>query len=79
LGHLLFGRNPKTSAVAAEAFLHEIENLCERVGVPRRLGALGVAREQIPLLVKSSRGASMSGNPREVSDSELTTILEELL
>ena len=30
-------------------------------------------------LVKSSRGSSMSGNPVELSDEELTKILEELL
>ena len=40
---------------------------------------MGVTREQIPAIVKSSRGASMSGNPRELSDDELTAILEGLL
>ncbi len=59
--------------------MHEIETLCDRVGVPRRLSQVGVAPEQIPALVKSSRGASMSGNPRELSDGELTEILEGLL
>jgi hypothetical protein len=28
--------------------------------------------------VQSSRGSSMSGNPRELSDAELTTFLEEI-
>ena len=63
----------------AEAFLHGIEGLCDHVRVPQRLSQLGVKREQIPALVKSSRGASMSGNPRDISDEELTAILEELL
>ena len=58
--------------------LRGIDALCDRVGVPRRLSQVGVAPEQIPALVKSSRGASMSGNPRELSDAELTAILEEL-
>jgi alcohol dehydrogenase class IV len=79
LSHLLFGRNPKTPAAAAEAFLAEIEKLCEQVGVPRRLSQVGVTREQIPALVKSSRGASMSGNPCELSDAQRTEILEGLL
>jgi alcohol dehydrogenase class IV len=79
LSHLLFGRNPKTPADAAEAFLLEIEQLCDRVGVPRRLAQVGVTRAQVPALVKSSRGSSMSGNPRELSDAELTAILEGLL
>jgi len=29
--------------------------------------------------VRDSRGSSMSGNPRELSDEELTKILEEVL
>jgi alcohol dehydrogenase class IV len=79
LAHLLVGRSFPHPAVAADAFLAEIERLCDRVGVARRLGPLGVTREQIPLLVKSSRGTSMSANPREISDAELTAILEGLL
>jgi alcohol dehydrogenase class IV len=59
--------------------LRGIDTLCDRVRVPRRLSQVGVAPEQIPALVKSSRGASMSGNPRELSDAELTAILEDLL
>ena len=57
----------------------EISTLCDRVGVPRRLSQLGVTAEQIPDIVRSSRGSSMSGNPRELSDAELTAILEEIL
>jgi alcohol dehydrogenase class IV len=79
LSHLLFGRSPKMPVEAAGAFLAEIEKLCDRVGVPRRLSQIGVRREQIPALVQGSRGASMSGNPRELSDAELTAILEEML
>ena len=79
LSHSSFGHSPKTPRAAAELFLEEIENLCDRVGVPRRLSQVGVAAEQIPAIVKSSRGASMSGNPRELSDAELTEILENLL
>ncbi len=78
LGNLLFDCNAKTPADAACLFLEEIETLCRRVGVPRRLSQVGVTREQIPAIVNSSRGASMSGNPRELSDDELTAILEEL-
>lgn len=79
LSHLLFGRSPKTPIEAAEAFLAEIEKLCDRVGVPRRLSQVGIRREQIPALVQGSRGASMSGNPRDLSDVELTAILEKLM
>jgi len=64
---------------AVDALVEEIESLCSRVGIPRRLSQLGVKAEQIPDLVKNSRGSSMSGNPRELSDEELTKILEDLL
>lgn len=79
LGHIVYGRSPKRPVEAAEAFCAEIEGLCERVGVPRRLSDVGVGRDLIPAIVKSSRGASMSGNPRELSDAELAAILEGLL
>ena len=75
----LFPRPMKTPAGAAATFLKEIESLCDRVGVPRRLSQVGVTREHIPALVKSSRGASMSGNPCELSDAQLTEIIESLL
>jgi alcohol dehydrogenase class IV len=80
LSHLLFGRGRFTPPEEAVAVLiEEVEALCDRVGVPRRLSELGVKREQIPLLVKDSRGSSMSGNPRELADEELTWLLEEIL
>jgi alcohol dehydrogenase class IV len=68
-----------TPEQAVEILLQEISNLCDRVGVPRRLSQLGVTAEQIPDIVESSRGSSMAGNPRELSDAELTAILEEIL
>ena len=80
LGHLLFGaRFRQSPEAAADMLIEKVEQLCRQVGVPQRLSELGVRREQIPALVKSSRGASMSGNPRELSDDELAVILEDLL
>lgn len=67
------------AAEAVERFIEHIEGLCRRVGVPGRLSQLGVRREQIPELVRSSRGTSMSANPRDVSDAELTGILGDML
>jgi alcohol dehydrogenase class IV len=64
---------------AVDLLIRRIEALCVRVGVPRRFSELGVRREQIPALVRDSRGSSMSGNPRELSDEELTAMLEEIL
>lgn len=68
-----------TTDELADHFLRRIQSLCDEVGLPRRLSQVGVRREQIPQLVIESRGSSMSGNPRELSDQELSQILEEIL
>jgi alcohol dehydrogenase class IV len=64
---------------AVDLLIEKIEALCRRIGVPPRLADVGVRHDQIPAIVKSSRGQSMSGNPREVSDAELTHLLEKML
>lgn len=63
----------------AEEFIVRIERLCRTVGIPQTLSELGVRPDQIPHLVHSSRGNSMSGNPREVNDDELRQVLEGML
>jgi alcohol dehydrogenase len=73
------GYKPKSADEAVDRLIAEISALCNRVGVPRRLSQLGVRAEQIPAIVAGSRGSSMSGNPVELSDQELTQILEEIL
>jgi alcohol dehydrogenase class IV len=79
LGRALFvGASSATEEEAAEAFVREIAALCDRVGTPRRLSQVGVTRDQIPAIARDSRGSSMSGNPRELSDAELTAILDEI-
>jgi alcohol dehydrogenase class IV len=76
----LFGTEPSAKPKeAAEILIHKVEKLCEIVNVPRRLSDLGVTADRIPAIVASSRGNSMSGNPRELSNKELTAILEEIL
>ena len=80
LARLLIGCGPSTpDHEAAEALISEIESLCGRVGTPRRLSEVGVRQEQIPAVVKNSRGNSMSGNPVQLSDEQLTAILEGVL
>ena len=59
-------------------FQSVIRSLNERLEIPRRLAAIGITREQLPALAKSSRGNSMDGNPRDVSDGELLALLEQL-
>jgi alcohol dehydrogenase class IV len=57
----------------------KIDDLLDDLKIPRRLSEIGVKRAQIPAIIRDSRGNSMSGNPRELSDEELTQILENIL
>ena len=63
----------------ADAFIEHIEQLCRELNVPRNLSQVGVRPEQLNDLVQGSRGNSMNGNPRQLSDAELRAILEECL
>jgi alcohol dehydrogenase len=64
---------------AADRFIEHIERIAQAVGVPERLSAIGVTRQHIPALVQGSRGSSMDGNPRDLDDSALQRLLEEML
>ena len=82
LGRMVLGLQRSTPADDAEvvdAFIDRIDSLCRQVGVPRRLCEVGVTREQIPTIAAASRGSSMSGNPRQLSDEELAAELENIL
>ncbi|WP_437185697.1 iron-containing alcohol dehydrogenase [Planctomicrobium sp. SH668] len=61
---------------AVDLLIETVEQICMALKIPSRLRDLGVQKDQIPLLVAGSRGNSMNGNPRHLSDSELTEILE---
>jgi alcohol dehydrogenase class IV len=79
LGEVLCGRRFDSPAAGARAAVERIEELSAEVGIPRRLRDLGVRAEVLPALVKSSRGNSMSGNPRQLTDPELAELLEAML
>ena len=66
-------------AAAVDAGVARIQEICDEVKIPHTLAEIGVRAEQIPEIVKSSRGNSMNGNPLELSDAELTQILEGML
>lgn len=53
-----------------------VDRLTDRLRIPRRLRDLGVQHEQLTAIVAGSRGNSMSGNPRDLSDEELFQLLE---
>jgi alcohol dehydrogenase class IV len=74
----LFRQKEQSGNVSAADFIQRIEDLCREIRIPARLRDIGVLREQIPALVTGSRGNSMSGNPRDLSDQELNDILTNL-
>ena len=67
-----------TQAAEARRLIECVERLARTVGIPNSLAEIGVDRARIPDLVRGSRGNSMSGNPRELSDDELTEVLEAM-
>jgi alcohol dehydrogenase class IV len=79
VGAILCGGTFDSPQSALEAGIQRVEQISRRIGIPGRLSELGVEKAQIPAIVQSSRGNSMSGNPRDVGDDELTSILEAML
>ncbi len=80
LAHVLFGvRFQQSPEEAVDRLIEEIERLCERVGVPRRLSEVGVQPDQIPAIARDSFGNSMRGNPVELSEPKVVELLRGLL
>jgi alcohol dehydrogenase class IV len=78
LGELFAGRTFGSTEETAEVSVEFIVELGRRIGIPGRLRDIGVEKSQIAELVPSSRGNSMSGNPRDLSDAELLNLLESI-
>lgn len=78
LAPLFSRRTWDTPAAAADFTVEAVRELALSLRIPLRLRDLGVEKSQLPALVPASRGNSMNGNPRPLSDSELSDILEAL-
>lgn len=63
---------------AADHAFQSIQQLRGELKLPNSLSELNVDRDQIEELIPASRGNSMSGNPREISDDELRKLLHNL-
>lgn len=79
LGRAITGENRQSDAADAEAGIVAIEQLSAELGIPRKLSELGIHAEDLPDLARASRGNSLNGNPREISESELIDLLGSLL
>lgn len=60
---------------AADAFVDRVERLCQAAGVPLRLAELGVTADDLGRLAEHSGGASMRGNPVQLTPAELRAAL----
>lgn len=78
MAQLFHPRKWSSQMTAADFTIDSITQLGFDLGVPQRLRDLGVRPDQIAELVPASRGNSMSGNPRPLSDEELKEILEAI-
>ncbi|MDR2704795.1 MAG: iron-containing alcohol dehydrogenase [Planctomycetaceae bacterium] len=64
--------------IATEKLISKVEELCDLLGVPRRLSDLGINSSMIPNLARDSKGTSMSGNPKELSTTDVEKILRNI-
>ncbi len=79
LARTILKREFCSNTEAVHVLIEQIESLCAEIGIPNRLSNIGVQRSQIPALIAGSRGNSMAGNPRDLSDAELRKVLEAML
>jgi len=79
LSRLLFGFDKTVSdETATERLIDRIEQLCRAFGLPMRLSDCGIDEALIPAIARDSKGNSMSGNPKELSDSDIERILRKI-
>ena len=79
IGRITAGRLDLDESSAVEHAIHTVDQLCARLAIPRRLSDLGVTAAEVPQLALGSRGNSMNGNPRDLSNDEIVRILEDML
>ena len=63
----------------AEAGIQFIRRLKKELKIDDTISKFGVAREDIPKIIHSASSSSMSGNPGELSETELEKMMVELL
>ncbi|GHT12151.1 alcohol dehydrogenase [Planctomycetales bacterium] len=78
LGRLVTGNAALTDEQATERLIAEIVELCKLLDLPQSLRQIGVRDEMFPVLARDSKGSSMSGNPKELSESDVENILRSI-
>jgi len=62
---------------AVDFLIEKVRGMLTELGIPDCLRKLRIQSESIPAIVRESRGSSMSGNPTQLSDTELVKVLEK--
>lgn len=78
MAEALTGRRFHQEEEALQAGLDALEELRQALKIPT-LGELGLKEEDLPAVVRGSRGSSMSYNPVELTDDQLLAALEAAL
>lgn len=63
----------------AGRFLYFIRRLRAQIGLPEKLGPLGLNQEDLPELAEGAKGSSLDANPRKATYHDLTVILQRAL
>jgi alcohol dehydrogenase class IV len=79
IAEAFMGRGFSRAESAAAALIDAVRELNRDLGVPDRLGALGVVESAVPQLVQLSAGSSLDGNPRSVTPEELNDLYRSLI
>lgn len=64
---------------ASLAAVNVIDELCEHLDIPTRLGELGVTEDMVDTLAKASMGSSMSKNPVDISVEDCRDFIKSLI
>ncbi len=79
LGRAITGKALPNDRDAALAAADAVAELCAYLGLPSRLGELGVTTDIVPELAKASMGSSMSKNPVEIPLEECEALITSLI
>lgn len=79
IGEALTGKRWNSMREAAEAGLNYVKMLIHELNIPKTFQKYQILEDDIPLLVNGSRGNSMSGNPLELSDEQITGLIERMI
>lgn len=77
LANFLLPPSRNYGVARVDEFIQRIKSIQRNIGIEEKLSSLGVTQEQIPLIAQDSKGNSMNGNPRTLSEQEIIEILEK--